>query len=108
MTRARRWRQQAKDLAMSCYQCSILIVESEVSPFVVRLQTVLEQRGAETLVARDQQLALQRNEQFSFTAALVNAEHRALLARLGIPALLYVRTEAPRAIVDGLEKLLAG
>jgi ActR/RegA family two-component response regulator len=105
--RASRWRVPAKEPIMSCHQRSILVVESEVSPFVLRLQVALEQRGAETLVARDQQTALQRSEQFTFSAALVNVEHRALVPRLGIPALLYVRTETPREIVDGLEKLLA-
>ena len=92
---------------MSCHQRSILIVESEVSLFVQRLQALLEERGAETLVARSQQAAAERCRQFVFSAALVNAEHRAIVPQLAIPALLYVKTEAPREIVDGLERLLA-
>jgi CheY-like chemotaxis protein len=91
---------------MSCHQCSVLIVESEISPRVLRLQAMLEERGAETLVARDEQIALERCEQFVFSAALVNAEHRAVAPRLGIPVLLYASTEAPKMVVDGLERLL--
>lgn len=92
---------------MSCHQCSILIVESEISPRVLRLQAILEEKGAETLVARNERTALERCEQFVFSAALVNAEHRALAPQLGIPVLLYVSTEAPKMVVDGLERLLA-
>ena len=42
-----------------------------------------------------------------FAAALVNAEHRALARQLDIPVLLYASAEAPRMVVDGLERLLA-
>jgi hypothetical protein len=91
---------------MPCHPCSILIVESEISPRVLRLQEMLEEKGAETLVARSEQTALERCKQFAFSAAVVNAEHRALVPQLGIPALLYVSAEAPRTIVDGLERLL--
>jgi CheY-like chemotaxis protein len=85
---------------MTCRNCSILIVESEISPRVVRLQALLEEKGAETLVARSAENALARGRQFVFAAALVNAE-------LDIPVLLYASAEAPKMVVDGLERLLA-
>ena len=91
---------------MPCRHCSILILDSEISPRVVRLQALLEERGAETLIARDCATALARCQQFDFTAALVNTEHRALAGRLEVPVLLYVGSEAPEAVVDGLEGLL--
>lgn len=89
---------------------SILIVEPEVGPFVTALQAAIDNAGAETLVARDVATALQRCEQFRFSAALVNAEHRSVLEGLterNVPALLYVRTETPKAIVASVERLLA-
>jgi CheY-like chemotaxis protein len=92
---------------MSCRQCSILIVESEISPRVLRLQAMLEERGAETLVARNSQTAIERGRQFQFAAALINVEHRALAPLLDIPVLLYASAEAPRMVVDGLERMLA-
>ena len=92
---------------MTCRNCSILIVESEISPRVVRLQALLEDQGAETLVARSAQSALARGRQFAFAAALVNAEHRALARQLDIPVLLYASAEAPRMVVEGLERMLA-
>jgi hypothetical protein len=92
---------------MTCRNCSILIVESEISPRVVRLQALLEEKGAETLVARSTENALARGRQFVFAAALINAEHRALARQLDIPVLLYASAEAPKMVVDGLERLLA-
>jgi hypothetical protein len=92
---------------MSCRHCSILIVESRISPGVVRLQALLEQKGAETLVARDAETALERCRQFAFTAALVNAEHRELAPRLEVPVLVYLDSQAPETTVEGLERLLA-
>jgi hypothetical protein len=83
-----------------------LIVESSVGPFVVRLQTAVERVGAASLVARDVPTALERSERFTFSAALVNAEHRELVSRLTIPSLLYARMEPPGAIVALLERML--
>jgi CheY-like chemotaxis protein len=93
---------------MSCRHCSILIVESEISSRVLRLQALLEERGAETLVARNVETALARCRQFEFAAALVNAEHRTLAGRLAMPALVYANTEHPKRVADSLERLLAG
>jgi hypothetical protein len=53
---------------------------------------------------------LARCEQMSFSAALVNAEERAVLDDLterDLPALLYVRSETPSAIIASLERLVA-
>jgi hypothetical protein len=85
---------------------SILIVESEVGSFVARLQTAIEDVGAESLVARDAPTALQRCERFRFSAALVNAEHRQLMDQLSMPSMLYVREEPPKGIVASLESML--
>jgi CheY-like chemotaxis protein len=92
---------------MSCRQCSILVVESEISPRVLRLQAILEERGAETLVARNRQAAIERCRQFEFSAALINVEHRALAPLLDIPVLLYASAETPKMVVEGLERMLA-
>lgn len=91
---------------MSCHQCSVLIVESEISPRVLRLQAILEERGAETLIARNREAALERCRQFQFSAALINVEHRALVPLLDMPVLMYAGAETPRMVVDGLERML--
>jgi hypothetical protein len=89
---------------------SILIVEPEVGPFIARLQAAVDDLGAETLVVRDPTAALERCERFSFSAALVNTDHRPLLDELtarNIPALLYIRAEGPNAIVGSLGRMLS-
>lgn len=89
---------------------SILIVESELGSFITALQAAVDHTGAESLVARDPVSALQRCAHFQFSAALVNAEHRTILTPLtevGIPALLYVRDEQPKAVISSLERFLA-
>ena len=88
----------------------VLIVESDIGPFVLALQAAMEQAGAETLVARDPASAMERKQRFQFSAAAVNVEHRSLISELGIPTLFYGSGEtppAPTAIVSGLVRLLA-
>jgi hypothetical protein len=85
---------------------SILIVESEGEPFVGQLQAAVEGTGAESLVAPDPATALEQCEHFDFTAALINAEHKALCDQLDIAMLLYVRSDTLQTIVAGLERLL--
>jgi hypothetical protein len=43
----------------------ILIVETEIGPFIRNLQAALEAAGAEALVARDAAVALRRAQQFA-------------------------------------------
>ena len=89
---------------------SILIVESDIGPFILALQGAIEQAGAETVVARDPASAMERKQRFQFSAAAVNVEHRSLVSELGIPILFYGPGEtppAPKAIVSGLVRLLA-
>jgi hypothetical protein len=76
---------------------TILIVESEIGPFVLELQRMLGRAGAKTLVARDVPTALLRNREFEFTAAAVNAEHEALTSAMDIPTLVYGPTR-PRGL----------
>ena len=55
-------------------QCQpILIVDSRISPFVWTLQSVLEQAGAEVMVARDAAKAIEYLDRFSFSACLLGA-----------------------------------
>lgn len=90
---------------------AILILETEVGQFATDLQDALDRLGAESLIARDAGVALQRCDQFDFSAALVNANHSHVLEELtarGIPALSYNRSEEPGAIVGSLVRLLDG
>ena len=55
-------------------QCQpILIVDSRISPFVWTLQSVLEQAGAEVMVARHAAKAIEYLDRFSFSACLLGA-----------------------------------
>jgi hypothetical protein len=74
---------------------SILFVETNVAPFV-GFERPLNVSGAKSLVASDAVSALERTKQFQFSAATINVEHRELIKRLNIPALLYVPTQAPK------------
>jgi hypothetical protein len=87
---------------------SILIIDSEVSGFADRLAATLEHGGAETLVVRDPYSGNgpERIRQFTFSAALVSAEHGSVTANLGMPTVLYTRSEKPEAIVASLERML--
>jgi len=86
---------------------SILIIESEVAPFVVALQDAFERQGAETLVVCDPYAAkgLEHMKRFTFSAAVINAQH-AGLAKLSVPTLVYGSTDTVDAIVVALRKLL--
>jgi len=74
---------------------SILIVESDIGPFILALQGAIEQAGAETVVARDPASAMERKQRFQFSAAAVNVEHRSLVSELGFPILFYGPGETP-------------
>jgi hypothetical protein len=73
----------------------ILIVEPGIDQFVIKLQTALESRGAETLAAREPARAFDRMREFRFSAGVLNYDHasdalRALIDGLsGIPIVLY-------------------
>jgi hypothetical protein len=73
----------------------ILIVEPGIDQFVIKLQTALESRGAETLAAREPAKASDRMREFRFSAGVLNYDHtsdalHALIDDLsGIPVLLY-------------------
>jgi hypothetical protein len=87
------------------YQAVRALVEgcADINP----LQSALEQRGAEGLVARDHAAVLSTLQKFAFDAALINGQHKdlpevaALLNR--IPFMLYVSSELPQGIVAALE-----
>jgi hypothetical protein len=73
----------------------ILIVEPGIDQFVIKLQTALECRGAETLAVREAARALDRMREFRFSAGVLNYDHASdalhtLIDDLsGIPVLLY-------------------
>ena len=88
--------------------CRVLIVESGTTRFGAQLQEVIEREGAESLVARDLSTALECCSQFSFDAALINVENRAIADRLGLPFLLYaIGRSTVEGIVGRLGRLLA-
>ena len=74
------------------------------------LQSALERKGAESLVARDRAGALKIMGHFEFDAVLINAKHRDLIGLVpdlgGIPYLLFAASEAPDGIVAALGERL--
>ena len=89
---------------------SILIVDSAVNRFVGDLQGAIENAGAESLVVRSPEAAMERIKQFTFSAAVINAAYGSLADQLEVPCLVY-GTDAPaarpEAIVVALARLLA-
>jgi hypothetical protein len=84
---------------------TILIVESEIAPFVISLQQALEGVGAQSIVAREGSEALERCNQIQFSAALLNEEHKEIeneIAARGLPVMVYSRVSAALAIVAAL------
>jgi hypothetical protein len=84
---------------------TILIVESEIAPFVITLQQALEGVGAQSVVAREVSEALERCNQTQFSAALLNEEHKEIeneIAARGLPVMVYSRVSAALAIVAAL------
>ena len=88
---------------------AILIVESETTAFVIRLQAAIQETGAETLVVRDPYSAdgEERLREFAVSAAVINAQHGRLAERRGIPCVVY-EGEAPEQIVSRDRGLLTG
>jgi hypothetical protein len=87
---------------------SILIIDSEISAFADQLASTLRGGGAETLIVRDPYTGSgpDRIKAFAFSAAVVSSEHETLARRLGIPIVLYTRSDQPAAIVRSLEEVL--
>lgn len=90
---------------MSLKQQPILIVDCRITPFVWTLQCVLEQAGAEVMVARDALRAMEHLHRFSFSACILGAlddapQHcRGLLHELaGLPTITYGGAVRPAAI----------
>jgi hypothetical protein len=69
----------------------ILIIESDISQFAIRLQEALERAGASTLIVRDPLAANGINliKRFKFAAAAVNVQYNALAASLSVPVVVY-------------------
>ncbi len=96
---------------MSLHGCSILIVESEVSSFLYDLQEAIEQTGAQSLAVRDPYTGdgAERMKRFTFSAAVVNAQHQAAIKGLDIPVVVYGHGALPArcdVIVARLSELL--
>jgi DNA-binding response OmpR family regulator len=84
---------------------TILIVESDIAPFVISLQQALEAVGAQSVVAREGSEVLERCNQLQFSAALLNEEHKGIAGELearGLPVMVYSRVSAALAIVVSL------
>jgi hypothetical protein len=71
----------------------ILIVDGEEDPFVMELQRLIQEAGARTLLARDATLAIAYARWMNLTGAVVNARHEGGAHHLGLPLLLYDRSE---------------
>ncbi len=87
---------------------TILIVEPDVTPFTARLEAAIEHEGAESILVHNAAEASDRIVQSRLSAAVLNAEHRALAEQLGIQYALYVRSEPPATIVADLKRLVLG
>jgi hypothetical protein len=90
----------------------VLIVESDISDFALRLQEAIEQTGLNSLIFRDPHAAngLTLLKRFKYSAAAINVQYKALAAQLAIPVLLYGGSETPAhpaLIVAKLMQLLA-
>ena len=84
---------------------TILIVESEIGPFVISLQQALEGVGAQSVVAREGSEALERCNQIQFSAVLLNEEHKEIeneITARGLPVMVYSQVSAALAIVAAL------
>jgi len=89
---------------------NILIVETEIGPFVLSLQRTLEAAGAETLVARDLRTARLRTNEFEFTGVVASNEHAAIKEAVDLRTVCYgsgATERDPRAILAALARLLA-
>lgn len=85
----------------------VLIVEPDVGLFVVQLQDAIEQNRGESVVARDPATAFVRCTRFQFSAALVNSQHRDMIGKLTMPAVLYEPIDGYRSVIERLKSLLA-
>jgi hypothetical protein len=88
----------------------ILIVESETASFGHELQRVLEEAGAETLLARDVEMARLRVQEFEFTAVVASIDKADIEDCVVLPTLLYgpdATERDPHLIQAALAGLLA-
>jgi hypothetical protein len=87
---------------------TILIVDPNVTPFTARLQAAVEREGAASILVRTAADASDRIKEARFSAAVLNADHRALAEELGIQYVLYTPSEPPATIIAELAHLLVG
>jgi hypothetical protein len=104
LLRAARKRPATRDLSGH----TILIVEPNVTPFTARLQAAIDREGAKSILVRTAPEASNQIKQSRFSAAVLNADHRALAEELGIQYVLYVPSEPPAMIIAELARLLVG
>ena len=89
---------------------NILVVESEIGPFVTPLQRSLEAAGAETMVARNLAVALLRIDEFAFTAVVPSKDYAVIKERVEVPVVVYGSRDVerePQTIVAELARQLA-
>jgi hypothetical protein len=87
---------------------TILILDTNVTPFTARLQAAIEHAGAESILARTAGAATDRIATSRISAAAVNIEHRTTAEELGVAYVLYASSEPPGTIVASLARLLLG
>jgi hypothetical protein len=87
--------------------CTILRDRSDAGVFVGQLQDGIEQERGESVVARDPATAPVRCGRFQFSAALVNSQHRDMVGKLTMPAMLDEPADGHQAVIAQLKVLLA-
>src|SRR4051812_49434749 len=89
---------------------TILIVERAIDDFIVALQQALEDRGAETIIVRDFDRAVELMDEFEFSAVVMGVltpeTPDALLERIvSLPTVFYAPYTSVAAVVQSVVEL---
>src|SRR5262249_33814627 len=87
---------------------TVVIVEANPTPFTARLQSAVEQTGAQAVLALSTEAASQRVKRSRVSAAVVNVTHRTTAEQLGVLYVLFTPQSPPSFIVAALRRLLRG